>query len=71
MIKENNQTLVLVTGGTGFVGIHAIHQLLQKSYQVKTKLRSLNRKDENQLHQCRASTAMQATKKQGNFWIGN
>lgn len=46
MLKENNQTLVLVTGGTGFVGIHAIHQLLQKSFWVKTTLRSLDRKTE-------------------------
>lgn len=37
---------VLVTGGTGFVGAHAILQLLQKGYRVKTTLRSLKRKDE-------------------------
>ena len=46
MIKENNQTWVLVTGGMGFVGIHAIHQLLRKGYNVKTTPRSLNGKDE-------------------------
>ena len=37
---------VLVTGGTGFVGIHAILQLLQKNYRVKTTLRSMKRKGE-------------------------
>jgi nucleoside-diphosphate-sugar epimerase len=41
-----NQNMVLVTGGTGFVGIHCILQLLQKGYHVKTTLRSLNRKNE-------------------------
>ncbi|HMF70084.1 MAG TPA: aldehyde reductase [Flavitalea sp.] len=40
----NNQT-VLVTGGTGFVGIHTILQLLQQGYTVKTTLRSLYKKD--------------------------
>ena len=40
----NNQT-VLVTGGTGFVGIHTILQLLQQGYIVKTTLRSLSKKD--------------------------
>jgi nucleoside-diphosphate-sugar epimerase len=40
----NNQT-VLVTGGTGFVGIHTILQLLQLGYIVKTTLRSLSKKD--------------------------
>ena len=37
---------VLVTGGTGFVGIHTILQLLQKGYKVKTTLRNLNRQNE-------------------------
>ncbi|GAB3048795.1 aldehyde reductase [Spirosoma knui] len=36
---------VLVTGGTGFVGIHTILQLLQQGYTVKTTLRSLSKKD--------------------------
>jgi len=40
----NNQT-VLVTGGTGFVGVHTILQLLQQGYKVKTTLRSLSKKD--------------------------
>ncbi|RIV18629.1 aldehyde reductase [Fibrisoma montanum] len=38
----NNQT-VLVTGGTGFVGIHTILQLLQQGYTVKTTLRTLSK----------------------------
>ncbi|HTE32348.1 MAG TPA: aldehyde reductase [Chryseolinea sp.] len=38
--------LVLVTGGSGFVGAHCILQLLQKGYRVKTTLRSMNRRDE-------------------------
>lgn len=42
---ENKET-VLVTGGTGFVGIHIILQLLQKDYNVKTTLRNLNRTNE-------------------------
>lgn len=45
---ENNEIKkqVLVTGGTGFVGVHAILQLLQKGYKVKTTVRTLKRKDE-------------------------
>lgn len=39
-------TTVLVTGGTGFVGIHTIFQLLLQEYNVRTTLRSLSRKDE-------------------------
>ncbi|TLV00378.1 SDR family oxidoreductase [Dyadobacter luticola] len=38
----SNQT-VLVTGGTGFVGIHTILQLLQQGYTVKTTLRTLSK----------------------------
>ncbi|KAK3056563.1 hypothetical protein LTR09_002356 [Extremus antarcticus] len=39
-------TLVLVTGGSGFVGSHCILAALRSSYQVRTTLRSLNRADE-------------------------
>lgn len=42
--KMNNQK-VLVTGGTGFVGIHAVLQLLEKGYSVNTTLRSLTKKE--------------------------
>lgn len=36
---------VLVTGGTGFLGMHIIFQLLQKGYNVKTTVRSLKSKE--------------------------
>src|SRR5215207_786380 len=35
--------LVLVTGGTGFVGAHCIVQLLEAGYRVRTTVRSLSR----------------------------
>ncbi len=38
--------MVLVTGGTGFVGAHCIVQLLQAGYQVRTSVRSLTREGE-------------------------
>ena len=38
--------LVLVTGGTGFVGVHVVLRLLQASYTVRTTLRSLEREAE-------------------------
>lgn len=46
MINDNAKTKVLVTGGSGFVGIHAIVQLLQKGYEVRTTIRSLHKKNE-------------------------
>lgn len=36
---------VLVTGGTGFVAIHSILQLLNRGYQVRTTIRSITSKD--------------------------
>ncbi|MFN8344267.1 MAG: aldehyde reductase [Spirosomataceae bacterium] len=41
---ENKET-VLVTGGTGFVGMRIILQLLQKGYRVRTTVRHLKSKD--------------------------
>jgi nucleoside-diphosphate-sugar epimerase len=38
--------LVLVTGGSGFVGAHCILQLLEAGYRVRTTVRSLNREAE-------------------------
>ena len=46
MINVKKEELVLVTGGTGFVGIHCILQLLQAGYAVRTTIRSLTRKQE-------------------------
>ncbi len=46
MKTENNKGLVLVTGGSGFVALHAIQQLLDGDYAVRTTVRSLNRKEE-------------------------
>jgi nucleoside-diphosphate-sugar epimerase len=44
MANSNGEKLVLVTGGTGFVGVHRILQLLNAGYRVRTTLRSLARK---------------------------
>ncbi|RNA61791.1 aldehyde reductase [Chryseobacterium nematophagum] len=45
MKNLQTKTTVLVTGGTGFLGIHTLLQLLQQGYDVKTTLRSLAKKD--------------------------
>lgn len=49
MDKENNMitnVTVLVTGGSGYVGLQCILQLLQEGYTVKTTVRSLAKKSE-------------------------
>ena len=38
--------LVLVTGGTGFIGAHCIIQLLEAGYTVRTTVRNLAREEE-------------------------
>ena len=37
---------VLVTGGSGFIALHCIDQLLGKGYAVRTTIRSESRIDE-------------------------
>jgi len=46
MTSSNNQKIVLVTGGSGFIAVHCMLKLLQQGYTVRTTLRSLNRQDE-------------------------
>jgi dihydroflavonol-4-reductase len=47
--KENNE-LVLVTGGTGFIAQHCILALLAQGYRVRTTVRSLSREAEVRAH---------------------
>src|SRR5689334_20875674 len=41
--NSNNEKLVLVTGGSGFIAVHCILQLLNAGYRVRATLRSLSR----------------------------
>ena len=43
---EKSTSLVLVTGGAGFVAVHCILQLLDRGYAVRTTVRSLSKKDQ-------------------------
>nr|WP_290123038.1 hypothetical protein [Secundilactobacillus odoratitofui] len=38
-----SKTQVVVTGGSGFIAIHIILQLLQQGYAVKTTVRNLKK----------------------------
>lgn len=47
MTKDLNlEKMVLVTGGSGFIAIHCILQLLEAGYTVRTTVRSLTRESE-------------------------
>ncbi|MEC9006614.1 MAG: NmrA family NAD(P)-binding protein, partial [Candidatus Neomarinimicrobiota bacterium] len=37
---------VLVTGGTGYIALHCIAELLKQGYNVRASLRSMDRQDE-------------------------
>ncbi|MDB5087620.1 MAG: epimerase [Mucilaginibacter sp.] len=45
-INSNSEKLVLVTGGSGFIAVHCILQLLNAGYNVRTTVRSLTREAE-------------------------
>jgi nucleoside-diphosphate-sugar epimerase len=42
-MAENSMSMVLVTGGSGFIASHTILQLLEAGHQVRTSVRSLSR----------------------------
>lgn len=44
--NSNAEKIVLVTGGSGFIAVHCIIQLLNAGYQVRATLRSLSREAE-------------------------
>lgn len=44
--NSNQEKIVLVTGGSGFIAVHCILQLLNTGYRVRTTVRSLDRETE-------------------------
>lgn len=44
--NSNNEKLVLVTGGSGFIAVHCILQLLNAGYHVRATLRNLDRESD-------------------------
>jgi nucleoside-diphosphate-sugar epimerase len=46
VMEHNSKIKVLVTGGSGFVALHCIQQLMNKGYEVRTTLRSMSKKAE-------------------------
>ena len=45
-MNNNSSQIVLVTGGTGFLGTHCILKLLKLGYTVRTTVRKLDRREE-------------------------
>ena len=45
-MNSNSEKTVLVTGGSGFIAVHCILQLLNAGYQVRATVRSLTREPE-------------------------
>lgn len=46
MTNSATAASILVTGGSGYLGLQCVLQLLQEGYRVKTTIRSLSKKDE-------------------------
>ena len=42
---KNQMEKVFVSGGTGYIALHCIKQLIEQGYLVKTSLRSLDKVD--------------------------
>ena len=43
---QNERELVLVTGGSGYIAVNIILQLLEKGYAVRATLRNMTRQNE-------------------------
>lgn len=49
VVKEKKQELVLVTGASGFLGTHIVHQLLRVGYKVRGTVRDPTTSDKQKL----------------------